>query len=343
MLRRFSLSLILALLVVAALPVSAGSDAGANFSLTCEGFSGSGSIALDRDNTGTAREAFIVSATDGSGKVIYQPQIDTFFVGGTVTWDGGDVIPWTATPQYNPLTLRVVSRAGNGFSEQLIAAATGTCAGLPGYSALPEFIFQVKGNELVSDAGAVLPLGETSPNVPINAQAPRPVNPQELTETLPGYLLVNTDNLSLRSGDSVKYTLVAIVDGGTVLIPLGRNADFTWWYVQAGEIIGWARAEFLIARGDLTGVGVVPVNGEITPPTFFVFSEQPLLAAPRGDALPLCALPGSLEYVIVGRDRPQDWYEVQVICDNTLVRGWLPATVGAVRNPAESFIPVTTP
>jgi hypothetical protein len=133
------------------------------------------------------------------------------------------------------------------------------------------------------------------------------------------------------------------VDGGTVLIPLGRNDDFTWWYVQAGEIIGWARAEFLIARGDLTGVGVVPVSGEITPPTFFVFSEQALLSAPRSNALPLCTLPGGLEYVIVGRDRPQDWYEVQVICDSTLVRGWLPATVGAVRNPAESFIPVTTP
>jgi hypothetical protein len=343
MLRRFTILFILALLVLAVLPVSAGGNAGASFSLTCEGFSGSGSIALDRDNTGEAREAFIVSATDGSGKVIYEPQVDTFFVGGTVSWDGGDVIPWTATPQYNPLTLRVVSQAGNDFSEQLITAATGSCEGLPGYSALPEFIFEVRGDELVSDAGAVLPLGETSANVPINAEAPRPVNPDNLTETLAGYLLVNTDNLSLRSGDSVDYTLVAVVDGGTVLIPLGRNDDFTWWYVQAGEIIGWARAEFLIARGDLTGVGVVPVSGEITPPTFFVFSEQALLSAPRSNALPLCTLPGGLEYVIVGRDRPQDWYEVQVICDSTLVRGWLPATVGAVRNPAESFIPVTTP
>jgi hypothetical protein len=323
MIRRSSLIILVALFVLAALPVSAGNNANAAFALGCDGFKGAGgSITLDRNNTGISREAFIVSATDGVGNVIFAPVEDTFFVGGSVSWAGDDLIPWTSAPHFNPLTLRVVSSAGNGFAEQLIVQATGACESLPSISALPEGVLVI-GNTLV--------LGATSPGVPLNTTAPRPETPPDVAGQLAGWLIVNTDNLSVRSGDGVEYTLVAIVDGGTVLIPLGHNAKFSWWYVQAGDIVGWAKADFLIARGDLTGVPVVTSQGEIEDQHFLLFKDIALASAPSVSALPLCTIPGGLDYFITGRSASGKWIEIQATCNDTVVQGWVPADRGAIR------------
>jgi hypothetical protein len=345
--RPLMLVLIITLLALtfAALPASAANNGDATFSLGCDGFQGTGgSVTLDRNNTGTSREAFVVSATDGFGNVIYAPVQDSFFVGGTVSWAGGDIVPWTSAPQANPLTLRVVSPAGNGFAEQLVTLATGSCASLPTFSALPASgLLLVNGDSLTLNGQVVFPLGATSPEVPLNTVPPRPTNSEDIVNQLPGFLLVNTDNLSLRSGAGAEYTMVGIVDGGTVLVPLGRNPKFSWWYVQAGEIVGWAKAEFLIARGDLTDVPVVPSQGDITEPRFFLYSTMPLASAPLDNALPLCTIPGNLEYLITGRTKASDWYEIQTTCDNALVKGWLPVGQGAIRNPATVFIDVVAP
>ena len=328
MLRRSTFILIVMALVLGAavLPASAGSTVNVTFSLDCKGFSGNGQILLDRDNTGSLREAFQVVVTDGIGNIIYKPVVDSFFVGGTVSWTASNVIEWTSQPEDNPLTLRVVSLAGNKLGEQTIAVATGSCAGLPSFGALPTVINT-----------------DTSAAVDINGVAPRPTNPEEVTSKLPGFLIVNTDNLSLRSGDGPDYTLVGIVDGGTKLIPLGRNLKFTWWLVQAGDIVGWAKAEFLVARGDLTSVKVVPAKGEILPSTIYVYSKTALLSSPKANAVPLCTIAGDVEYLAVGRTKATDWYEVQSTCDNAVVKGWLAAEQGAFRGPTGATLPVTSP
>lgn len=328
MLRRSTFIVVMMLLVLGAavLPASAGSTVDATFSLGCTGFSGSGQILLNRDNTGSAREAFQVVVTDGVGNIIYKPVVDSFFVGGTVSWTAGNEIEWTAAPKYNPLTLRVVSLAGNKLDEQTIAIATGSCSDLSTLGALPT----------LEDA-------EISASVEINAVPPRPTNPEEITQVLPGFLIVNTDNLSLRSGDGPEYTMVGIVDGGTKLIPLGRNVNFTWWLVQAGDVVGWAKAEFLVARGNLTSVTVVPSEGEITPATIFLFSRQPLLSAPEAGAVPLCTIAGNTEYVAVGRTKATDWYEIQATCDNAVVKGWIAAELGAFRGNEGTVLEVTAP
>jgi hypothetical protein len=324
--RRLSLFFILSVILIGVVifPVSAGNESSAAFSLGCDGFSGSGEITLDRDNTGLLREAFVVVATDGLGTIIYEPVVDSFFVGGTVAWQAGNVINWTKAPTFNPLTLRVVSQAGNNFSEQTVVVASGNCDGLPGYGVLP------------FATGGVI-----SPSVDLNGTPPRPTNPDAVTESLLGFLVVNTDNLSLRSGDGPEFTKVAVVDGGTVLIPLGRNVNFTWWLVQAGDVVGWAKAEFLIARGDLTSVAVVESQGEIAPSTIFLFTDLSLLSAPRNGALPLCGIAGNIEYLAVGRDKNVDWYEIQATCDNAVVKGWIPAAQGGFRSQTGAALPVT--
>jgi hypothetical protein len=325
------------------LPASAGSDNGTSFALDCDGFTGTGGdVVLTRDNTGNERESFIVSVTDGIGNIIYEPVVDQFFVGGTVSWTGGEKFLWQSTPHYNPITLRVVSRAGNGLDEQLVTLATGSCEGLPSFGATPDGVFTITDDTLIGANGIVLPLGSSSPSVPLNAIPPRPDNDDELIAKLPGWLIVNTDNLSIRSGDGPEFTLVAIVDGGTKLIPLGRNLDFSWWYVQAGDKVGWAKAEFLIARGDLTDITVVPSNGEVAQPKFFLFSRTAIVAAPSTGALELCSVPGNLNYLVVGRDAKINWYEIQATCDNAVIKGWVPAAQGAIRNQSNEFIPVTT-
>jgi hypothetical protein len=324
-----------------ALPVSAGISGDAAFTIDCTGFTGtSGQITLNRDNTGTGREAFIVSATDGAGNVIYKPIEDSFFVGGTVSWVGTGLVRWNAAPQYNPITLRVVSRSGKGFNEQTILQTTGACADLPGFGVVPVGTFIISTDPLLT---LKLNLdGITSPSVGLNAVPPRPTNPPELVNVLEGFAIVNTDNLSLRTGDGPEYALVGIVDGGTRLAVLGRNQKFTWWYVQAGNIVGWAKAEFLIMRGDLTGAKVIEAKGELTPPSLFIFKTQPIFAERSDTALPLCSIPGQLEYLIVGRDKQINWYEIQATCGDVLVKGWIKADLGATRNPANVPIPVTS-
>jgi hypothetical protein len=157
------------------LPASAASGSNATFSLDCAGFIGSGgSVLLDRDNTGASRESFILSATDGIGNIIYEPVVDEFFVGTNISWASTQRIPWTSAPQYNPLTLRVVSRSGNGFSEQLVTLSTGSCEGLPSFGAVPAGVLRIEDGMLIGSDGSVLPLGSTSPSVPLNSTAPRP-------------------------------------------------------------------------------------------------------------------------------------------------------------------------
>jgi uncharacterized protein YgiM (DUF1202 family) len=345
MLRRFALPVLLLTLagILTVFPVLAGEDKGAAFTLDCTGFTGTaGEIMLNRDNTGAGREAFIVSATDGAGKTIYAPVTDQFFVGGTISWVDGGRIGWTSAPTFNPLTLRIVSRAGNDLGESLILLATGQCSDLPNVTALPDEFFRVEGDDLVAPGGATAPAGTTSLTVPLNTSPPRPTNPDAVSQVLPGYLLVNTDNLSVRTGPAPSFTLVAVVDGGTELIPLGRTADFTWWYVQAGNVIGWASAEFLLARGDLRAVPVVPERGVEAPVTFITFSETVLFSGPGEETLPFCTLPGSVEYRVIGRDARSNWYEIQATCDNAVVNGWIFNEQGAIRNPARTFIEVTT-
>jgi len=325
---------------------AAADGAGVAFNLDCGGFSSTGHMLLTRDNTGTGRESFTVSAIDGLGNVIYAGTPDSFFVGGTVSWQDGGTYAWTRAPQYNPITLRVVSLAGNGQPAEVAAVAVGACAGLPTVTA------GQGGGLLVTDGETTFVLdprllnGITSPAVPLNTAPPRPVNPVGLAEALPGYAIVNTDNLSVRSGDGPQYTLVAIVDGGTPLVVLGRNDygadDQTWWYVQVGDVIGWVNGEYLYFRGDLTNVPVVPVHGELIQPRFLLIRDPALLySAPNFNAAGICTLSGGLEYRVVGRDNDIVWYEIEADCDGATVTGWIPAYLGAIRNPAGLFIPVT--
>lgn len=316
---------LMALLMAAQFTGAAVLD-GLAFSLSCGGFtSQGGTLVLDRNNTGLNREEIIIRAVDGTGSAIFAPAADSFLVGTRLTLPAGLAFNWTRAPLANPLTLTIISSAGNDLLEQEVYSTSFNCPSL----------------SEISDRSLLPADGVASPSVPLNAQAPRPLNDSGSLAGQRGYLLVNTDNLFVRSGDSVGYTVVAIVDGGTQLIVLGRNPKASWWYVQAGEVRGWVNNVHVTVRGDLRGVPVVNPIGTLIPPTLFLFAENPLRAAPNNSATVLCNIPGNLEYLIVGRNQNRTWYEIEASCNGLTVRGWMPLDRGVLRNPARLSAPVT--
>lgn len=332
-------------LIAAFIPVTQAAGGTISFDVGCAGFVSRGSqLALNRDNTGALAEAFIISAIDGAGNTIFEPVSDVFFVGGTINWPAGDSYSWTAVPRYNPIRLQIVSVAGNGQAEQVVYENVSNCPGLPNFI-LGDILGAFTRNALRRLTGEAFVLqpadGETSDPVELNAVPPRPINPPGLAESQPGYAVVNTDNLFLRSGDGPRYTVIGIIDGGTNLAVLGRNKDRTWWYVQVGGLRGWVNAEFLVLRGDLSGIPEVPVLGELTQPSLYVgFTGNFVYASPVISSAPLCTIPGNLEFPITGRTRSTTFYRIEVTCDGVLTNAWIPAELGIVRNPAGLVIPI---
>lgn len=328
---RILLAALLALLgVAAALPASAANRNRLSFLLDCNGFtSRGGGVVMNRDNTGAGREVIWITGQDGAGNVIFGPVENSALIGTSVTFDNGTSFRWNAAPAANPLTLTITSVGGNGLEEQRVYVSAGLCSTLP--APLP-VTTDGDDNLLIGD-------GVPSASVPINGNPPRPDGDVSLARAQAGYAIVNSEAVNLRSGDGPFYTVVGIVEGGDELVVLGRNGDDSWWFVQAGEIRGWISNDLVLLRGDLTDIPLVPVLGEIARPTLFIHITQPIYNAPGGS--PLCTIESRREYYITRRtDSDPVWYELEAVCENTVVYGWILADNGSFRNPGEVVIPI---
>ena len=85
----------------------------------------------DRDNTGDTppSEAYAIEVVDGAGVVLFSR-------GAVARLHGPQTAPamslsYTAAPTANPLTLTIVSAAGNGLPQQVSFTASGSCSTLP--------------------------------------------------------------------------------------------------------------------------------------------------------------------------------------------------------------------
>ena len=176
-----------------------------------------------------------------------------------------------------------------------------------------------------------------------NAILPRPTNPPEATLDVDGYLIVDTDNLFMRSGDGAEYTPLAILDGGTRLVVLGnnglRNAN-RWWYVEVGDMRGWVSNNYVVVRGDLTNSPRVPADGEITPPALYVGGVNRVYSRPHR-VRPLCTIQHNRFYIVTGRDaEAESWYQIEATCGGETVLGWIEADRGLLRNSGGVNIPI---
>ncbi|NDJ59943.1 MAG: SH3 domain-containing protein [Chloroflexi bacterium] len=339
--------LMLSLLLSAAAPAAAGSARGLSVVADCTGLTVlGGTLRPDRDNTGRDREAFIFTVTDGSSQIIFEETF-LFPVGQNATYSEGARFPYVFRPRFNPLVVEITSAAGNGLREQLVFLDVDQCVNLPlfgsGVVAIGDDLTFVA--DLARQIITVPADGRPGPSVPLNETAPRPVNPAGLAEVFEGYAIVDTDNLNLRSGDGPQFTVVGVLDGGTRLVVLGSNGeedpDDLWWFVEVGGVRGWVKSEFLILRGSLANVPEVPVRGEINQPSLYIGVRNPIYNIASLGSRVICEVPGDLFYPVTARDSEEaSWFQIEAVCNNRLVRGWIPAELGLLRNNGGVFIPI---
>lgn len=186
---------------------------------------------------------------------------------------------------------------------------------------------------------------DRSPSADVGETIAQPENPTGLASTQDGYLIVNSPNVNLRSCDHPNCARVGIVHGGDELIVLGRNENFTWWYVQAGEVRGWIFSELVIIRGDLTGAAIIETAGEPTPPSVYIgFTGNLLYDVLSINGQAICAVEGGQEYPLIARNSDTTWVWIEALCtDGRTAQGWMNAEAVAIRNTGEVFVPIVGP
>ncbi|MDZ4770852.1 MAG: hypothetical protein SGJ24_17130 [Chloroflexota bacterium] len=180
-----------------------------------------------------------------------------------------------------------------------------------------------------------------------NVELPRPTNSTQVIADQPGYLIVNTDNLNLRSGDSARTVPVAILDGGTELVVVGfngRSGDRAWWLVEVGGLRGWVKDQFVIVRGDLRGTPIADSDGTILSPALYIGVTAPIFDILSVEGTIICNVPGNRFYAVVAQSRADDptWYKIRALCAGQTVEGWVFAQRGILRNSANVSVPVET-
>ena len=95
----------------------------------CNGITLNGSITHTRDNAGGDEEIIRFIAFDGAGNKIWFIQLRDPV--GSVRVISSTYLD--TAPQFNPLTVQIISIAGNGLEELPAFSASGTCPGLPTY------------------------------------------------------------------------------------------------------------------------------------------------------------------------------------------------------------------
>jgi hypothetical protein len=323
--------------LLAAGAASAATGTEIAISIGCTGFvTFSGSVSIGAD------ESALLRAHDGGGRLLYSRTLTSGVVNFT-----GERVDWQTQPEFSPIVVSITSSDASIAAQDLIYLAAGECPRLPSIADAYDLALDLGLLQSLAEAD-----GSTAPPVPFGSAPPRPVNPEGLAESLRGYAIVNTDNQFMRSGPGIVYTPVAIVDGGTQLIVLGRSTaelpdeSFElWWYVEVGGIRGWVNSGLLILRGDLSNIPVVPDQGvRIAPIAYVGFTGTALYDAPRASAAVICGIEGDRFYLAVGRDSlTANWYLVEAVCtDGRRIEGWLPLESIIFRNDGEIRLPVVS-
>jgi len=129
----FSIALII-FLAIGTYPVTAFALIVSNPSITIDCTQvciGTGTtLTTDRDNLGTGFESNGFSVEDGIGTHLAGDGGNTP-VGNSYTYPAPQCYSYSTPPQYNPITFRFISPAGNGYPLQIAYTTSGTCNGLP--------------------------------------------------------------------------------------------------------------------------------------------------------------------------------------------------------------------
>lgn len=232
----------------------------------------------------------------------------------------------------------VVADSARGNSLWVLAMSGELQVMGPGILSPEIYTFSFPGNQCLDQPGVTL-LSDLTGDLLAAATAPGTAT---TTTTQTNYLIVNTAFLNIRSGDGPGYTILAVVPGGTILTPIGRNERYTWWFVEHNGVQGWVNNIHVLVRGNLRNVPLQElVDAALIQPTLYVgFPGNPIYSELAAGVSVRCYLPGNAEFPVIGRNRDTSWYLIEAECDGVIVTGWIEAEKGLIRNPAALPIPV---
>jgi hypothetical protein len=174
--KRFDLLIALIIMMMGVVGLStrpyaeAISSGTADFDISCTGivFIEASHMIADRDNTGYGQERFYLEVVDGKGKRLYvtHPPF-SIPVGQNIFFPSFITFGMWGMPEYNPISVRLVSYAGNGYDEQIIVLDTGICPELlpegvaeAGCVSLVQIPAQAVGGQFVDNAAIYWAPGE---------------------------------------------------------------------------------------------------------------------------------------------------------------------------------------
>lgn len=145
--------------------------------------------------------------------------------------------------------------------------------------------------------------------VRVGGNTPDPVNTG-------AYLIVDTGRLNVRNIPTVNGSdvLTKISDGETFAI-VGRNADSSWWQINANGLIGWVSAPFV----DAFNIAGVPItsngqNAPTLPPTGYVVTTTANLNIRTGPSTAferVGQIPNGTSAQVIGRNATSTWWYVR--------------------------------
>ncbi len=97
---------------------------------------------------------------------------------------------------------------------------------------------------------------------------PQAVSPTpKPTATVKAITATTKDRLRVRAGPGTSFGVLATLDSGTAVTPVGRNQDSSWLQIQVpgGSDLGWVSVQFLSVDGDANSLPVVQAQGNASP------------------------------------------------------------------------------
>lgn len=166
--------------------------------------------------------------------------------------------------------------------------------------------------------------GKSAQGYPIVARA-------SLAKLAPNVAIVNTSYLNLREGAGVKYSILRVLPGSTSGKLIGRNADWSWVYIELEDgTVGWLSADYVVLRGEtLNSTLELLENGMITSANHGVVNTS-YLNMRSGDGIEykiLEILPGGSILEVLGRSSDDAWIYVR----NQGREGWVHSSYVAIR------------
>lgn len=194
--------------------------------------------------------------------------------------------------------------------------------------------YEATGNAFI-DFKLAQPGGSTPPSQPPSQP---PSSPTGTTATVLAY------SLNVRSAPSLTGQILMQVFNGQTYPVLGRNAQSTWFQINANGTVGWVSGAFV----SLNNEGALPITDgsstSTTPPpsaSGYIVTARVNLNIRSGPGVSfarLSFLPASVSAQVIGRNATSTWWQIQY----GTVTGWISAFFSDLQPGANvNLIPVT--